>query len=60
MLRNDVVAAVRDETFHIYPVRSIDEALAVLSGCEAGELGPGLVPALAIPRAASTTRSSRP
>ena len=33
-------AAVRDETFHVYAVRSVDEGLAVLSGREAGEAGP--------------------
>ena len=41
MLREDVAAAVRDETFHVYAVRSVDEGLAVLSGRDAGELGPG-------------------
>lgn len=40
MLREDVAAAVRDERFHVYAVRSVDEGLAVLSGREAGELGP--------------------
>jgi lon-related putative ATP-dependent protease len=40
MLREDVVAAVRDESFHIHAVRTVDEGLAVLTGREAGERGP--------------------
>jgi hypothetical protein len=40
MLREDVVAAVRDGTFHVHAVRTVDEGLAVLSRREAGELGP--------------------
>jgi hypothetical protein len=37
MLREDVGAAVRDETFHIHAVKTVDEGLAVLSRREAGE-----------------------
>ncbi len=37
MLRQDVVEAVRDGTFHIYPVASVDEAIGLLTGVEAGE-----------------------
>jgi predicted ATP-dependent protease len=40
MLRDDVAAAVRDEQFHVHAVRTVDEGLAVLTGREAGELGP--------------------
>jgi predicted ATP-dependent protease len=40
MLREDVVAAVRDERFHVYAARSVDDGLAVLSGREAGDLQP--------------------
>ena len=40
MLRDDVVEAVRAETFHIHAVRTVDEGLAVLSGREAGQAGP--------------------
>jgi lon-related putative ATP-dependent protease len=40
MLRDDVVAAVRDETFHVWAVRTVDEGLAVLSGREPGQPGP--------------------
>ena len=36
MLRDDVVAAVRDGTFHVHAARSVDEGLALLSGREAG------------------------
>jgi lon-related putative ATP-dependent protease len=40
MLREDVAAAVRDGTFHVHAVRTVDEGLAVLSGREAGAPGP--------------------
>jgi lon-related putative ATP-dependent protease len=40
MLRDDVVAAVRAETFHIHAVRTVDEGLVVLSGLDAGQVGP--------------------
>lgn len=40
MLREDVAAAVRDERFHVYAARSVDDGLAVLSGREAGDLRP--------------------
>ena len=40
MLREDVAAAVRDETFHVYAVSTVDEGLTVLSKREAGELAP--------------------
>jgi len=36
MLRSDVVAAVKDGKFHVYPVRSIDEGIEILTGVEAG------------------------
>ncbi len=36
MLRADVVAAVMDGKFHIYPVKSIDEGIEILTGVEAG------------------------
>jgi lon-related putative ATP-dependent protease len=36
MLRSDVVAAVKDKKFHIYPVKSIDEGIEILTGVEAG------------------------
>lgn len=37
MLREDVVAAIHDGQFHIYPIASIDEGIALLTGKEAGE-----------------------
>jgi len=37
MLRRDVIEAVRDGRFHIYPVRTVDEGLAILTGLPAGE-----------------------
>ncbi len=36
MLREDVVEAVREGRFHVYPVRTIDEGIAILTGREAG------------------------
>jgi len=40
MLRHDVVAAVAEGKFHIFPVNSIDEGIAILTGRESGERGP--------------------
>jgi lon-related putative ATP-dependent protease len=40
MLREDVVEAVAQGTFHIYPVRSVDEGIEILTGVAAGERGP--------------------
>ena len=37
MLRQDVVEAVREERFQIYPVETIDQGIEVLTGCAAGE-----------------------
>lgn len=37
MLRQDVVDAVRDGKFHIYPVTTIDEGISLLTGVPAGE-----------------------
>ncbi len=36
-LREDVVEAVRDGKFSVYPVRTIDEGIALLTGVPAGE-----------------------
>jgi lon-related putative ATP-dependent protease len=38
MLHREVVDAVRENKFHIYAIRSIDEGIAILTGREAGEL----------------------
>lgn len=37
MLRDDVIAAARDGTFQVYAVRTVDEAIEVLTGVPAGE-----------------------
>jgi predicted ATP-dependent protease len=36
MLRDEVVEAVRDGKFHIYPVSTIDEGIELLTGVQAG------------------------
>ena len=36
-LRRDVIDAVRQGKFHIYPVRTIDQGIEILTGVEAGE-----------------------
>ena len=38
MLREDIVNAVGSGRFHIYPVRTVDEGISILTNCEAGEL----------------------
>lgn len=40
MLRKDVVEAVKQGKFHIYPVKTIDEGIEILTGVEAGERMP--------------------
>jgi ATP-dependent Lon protease len=37
MLRKDVVEAVRERRFHVYPVKTIDQGIEILTGLEAGE-----------------------
>ncbi len=37
MLRKDVVEAVKDGKFRIYPVKTIDQGIEILTGMEAGE-----------------------
>ncbi|MCP4300590.1 MAG: AAA family ATPase [Gammaproteobacteria bacterium] len=37
MLREDVVAAVEEEQFSVFAVSSVDEALSILTGLEAGQ-----------------------
>jgi lon-related putative ATP-dependent protease len=36
MLREDVVEAVREGRFHIYPITTVDDAVTLLTGVEAG------------------------
>ena len=38
MLRDDVVEAVKNGDFHIYPVSHIQEGMSILTGEEMGEL----------------------
>ena len=40
MLRHDVVAAAQAGQFHIYAVEQVDQAIALLTGLEAGALAP--------------------
>ncbi|MEE0955521.1 MAG: ATP-binding protein [Eubacterium sp.] len=37
VLKDEVVEAVRDGLFHIYPVTTIDQGIELLTGCPAGE-----------------------
>lgn len=37
MLNDDVVEAVKEGTFHIYPVSTVDEGIEILTGVPAGE-----------------------
>ncbi|MBS3809160.1 MAG: AAA family ATPase [Desulfobacterales bacterium] len=37
MLRKDVVDAVADEKFHIYPIKTVDDGLELLTGLSAGK-----------------------
>lgn len=37
MLRDEVIESVAEGKFHIYPVKTIDEGIAILTGMEAGE-----------------------
>ncbi|WP_342643259.1 Lon protease family protein [Rhodoligotrophos ferricapiens] len=39
MLREDVVAAVAEGKFHIYPIETIDQGIEVLTGRQAGKRG---------------------
>ncbi len=41
MLRHEVVEAVEQGKFHIYPVKTIEEALSILTGVKVGKLGHG-------------------
>ncbi len=37
MLKDEVVEAVKKKRFHIYPVRTIEEGIEILTGVEAGK-----------------------
>jgi lon-related putative ATP-dependent protease len=36
MLRRDVIEAVKDAQFHVYPVQTVDQGIEILTGIEAG------------------------
>lgn len=38
MLKNEVVGAVKEGKFHIYPVKTIDQGIEILTGVKAGEI----------------------
>ncbi len=40
MLKEEVVEAVKDGKFHIYPVKTIDQGIEILTGAKAGEKQP--------------------
>jgi lon-related putative ATP-dependent protease len=40
MLREDVVEAAEQGRFHVYPIRSVDQGIEILTGRTAGERGP--------------------
>lgn len=37
VLNDDVIAAVKDGKFHIYPIKTVDEGIEILTGIEAGK-----------------------
>ncbi|MFA7430063.1 MAG: ATP-binding protein [Rhodospirillaceae bacterium] len=65
MLREDVVDAVRNEQFHIYPVESVDQGIEILTGIpagvrdERGDYPHGTINRLVAARLASFTRKAR-
>jgi predicted ATP-dependent protease len=40
MLREDVVEAIREEKFHVYAIKTIDQGIEILTGRASGERGP--------------------
>ncbi len=38
MLKDEVVEAVKNKMFHIYPIKTVDEAIELLTGVKAGKL----------------------
>jgi predicted ATP-dependent protease len=38
MLKDEVVEAVKKKTFHIYPIKTVDEAIEILTGVKAGKM----------------------
>jgi lon-related putative ATP-dependent protease len=39
MLKKEVVEAIREGKFHVYPVETVDQVIEILTGMEAGERG---------------------
>jgi lon-related putative ATP-dependent protease len=39
VLRKDVIGAVKEGKFHLYPVGTVDEGIEILTGVKAGEMG---------------------
>ncbi len=37
MLQKNVVEAVKENKFHIYPIKTIDQGIEILTGCKSGE-----------------------
>ena len=37
LLRKDVIKAVEEKKFHIYPIKTVDEGIELLTGLPAGE-----------------------
>jgi len=40
MLKEEVVEAIKEGRFHVWPVKTVDEGIEVLTGVEAGEMQP--------------------
>jgi ATP-dependent Lon protease len=38
MLKEEILKAVEEKKFHIYPVENVDDAIEILTGCKAGTL----------------------
>ncbi len=37
MLRKDVVEAIKEGKFHLYPIKTIDQGIEILTGVKAGK-----------------------
>jgi len=40
MLKDEIIKAIRDDKFHIYPIKTISEGIEVLTGVKAGDKKP--------------------
>jgi ATP-dependent Lon protease len=38
MLRKDIVKVIKEEKFHLYPVKTIDQGIEILTGVKAGKI----------------------